>query len=116
MAQEQPLEMFEGENRTFSLAARDYANLPSNLTGKTITWTVGFPPYSPDFTDAIITKTGTVTDAAGGLYTVAVVPGDTNNLMDGNYMHQAFTTDNTGSVSVVTEGVFHLRRVVRPLT
>ena len=113
MAQNQLLEMFRGENRTFSLAARDYANNPSNLTGKTVTWKIAFPPYEPDWPEAIFTKTGTVTDAANGLFTVAVVPADTFYLSEGNYTHQAYTTDTSGSVSLVTEGLFHIRPVVR---
>jgi hypothetical protein len=114
--QEQLLECFAGENRTLSLAARDNSNNPSNLTSKTVTWGVSFPPYAPDWRDAIITKTGTVTDAANGLYTVALTPSDTQCLMEGNYTHQAYTTDGTGSVSIVTEGTFRLRRTIGPVT
>ena len=112
MASEQPLAVFAGENRTLSLQARDSSNNPSNLTGKTITWNVSFPPYSPDWRDAVITKTGTVTSASGGLYTVAILPTDTQCLMEGNYLHQAFTTDSGGSISVVTEGVFRIQRSI----
>ncbi len=116
MSQIQDIDLYQGENRTLSLAARDSSNLPSNLTGKTISWGVSFPPYAPDWQDSIITKTGTVTDAANGLYTVAILPSDTKCLMEGNYIHQAYTTDNAGSVSVVTAGTFRLRPIVRPIT
>ncbi len=116
MSQQQYLDLYKGENRTFNLAARDNANNPSDLTGKTVTWAIAFPPYCPEWTDALVTKTGTVTDAAGGLYTVAITPSDTKCLSDGTYTHQAYTTDNSGSVSVVTEGTFRLRATVRPLT
>ncbi len=112
MAQLQSVDMYAGENRTLNLAARDSSNTPSNLTGKTITWGVSFPPYSPDFRDAVITKTGTITNASGGLYTVALTPSDTQWLMNGNYTHQAYTTDSGGAVAVVTEGTFRLRRTV----
>jgi hypothetical protein len=112
LAQEQFLDIWLGENRTLSLQARDNANNPSDLTGKTVTWAVGFPPYEPDWPEPIITKTGTVTDAAGGLYTVAITPTDTKYMAAGNYTHQAYTTDNTGSVSVVTEGTFRLRGLI----
>ncbi len=115
MAQNQLLDMYRGENRTFALAARDNANNPTDLTGKTVTWGLAFPPYSPDWSDAIITKTGTVTDAANGLYTVAILPSDTCYLCEGNYIHQAYTTDNSGAISVVTQGTFHLRSIVRAL-
>ncbi len=113
MAQEQSIDIWMGENRTLSLAARDNANNPSDLTGKTVTWKVAFPPYEPDWPEPIITKTGTVTDATGGLYTITITPQDTCLLASGNYTHQAYTTDNAGSVSVVTDGTFRLRPIVR---
>lgn len=116
MPQQQFLDMYRGENRTFTLAARDNSNLPSDLTGVTVTWALSFPPYAPEWNEAIITKTGTVTDATGGLYTIAITPSDTRCMAEGNYTHQAYTTDDDGSVSVVTEGTFHLRATVRPLT
>ncbi len=114
MAQLQWLDIWQGENRTLALAARDNSNNPSDLTGKTITWSVSFPPYDPSLALALITKTGTITNAAGGLYTVAITPQDTQFMTGGNYIYQTFTTDGTGSVSVVTEGTFRLRPVVQP--
>ena len=116
MAQEQYLEVFRGENRTLSLAARDSSNNPKDLTGLTVTWAISFPPYMPEWNDALVTKTGTVTDATNGLYTVAITPTDTRNLEEGNYTHQAFTTDNSGSISIVTDGTFRLRSSIKPLT
>ncbi len=115
MAQEQFLDVFRSENRTLTLAARDNSNNPSDLTGKTVTWVLAYPPYDPDCPEGIITKTGTVTDATGGLFTIAIAPTDTRYLSAGNYTHQAYTTDTNGSISLVTEGTFRLRSVVSPL-
>ena len=116
MAQQQDLDVYVGENRTFSLAARDSTNTPVNLTNLTVTWGIAFPPYSPDDYCPIFTKTGTVTDAANGLYTVAVTPTDTKGLDDGDYVHQAYTTDTNGSVALVTAGVLHMHAMIRQLT
>ncbi len=116
MAQRQLIDIWQSENRVLPLAARDNSNLPSNLTGKTITWSVSFPPYDPALSLALLTKSGTITDAANGLYTIAITPQDTSCMTGGNYLYQTVTTDNTGSVSVVTEGTFRLREVVRPIT
>ncbi len=113
MAQDQYLDIYVGENRTLALAARDSSNTPSNLTNKTVTWGIAFPPYSPDDYVPIITKTGTVTDAANGLYTVAILPADTKWMCGGNYTHQAYTTDNTGSISLVTVGTIRLREIIQ---
>ena len=109
------VDLYQGENRTLALAARDTSNNPVDLTTKAITWEVAFPPYDPTLSQALITKTGTVTSASAGLYTVAIVPTDTSCLTPGNYMFQAFSTDNsTGSVSYVTYGTFRVRPVVMP--
>ncbi len=116
MAQKQWIDIWQGENRVLPLAARDNSNNASNLTGKTLTWVVSFPPYDPDLNLAILTKVGTITDASGGLYTIAITPEDTQCMTAGNYLYQTATTDNTGSVSIVTEGTFRLREIVRPLS
>jgi len=116
MAQKQFVDLYQGENRTLNLIARDNSNNPTDLTGKTITWAVAYPPYDPSLRQAVITKTGTITDAVNGLFTVAIIPNDTACLTGGNYEHQAYTLDNAGSVSVVTEGTFRLRCVVQPIT
>ena len=114
MANLQLCEVYQGEDRTLALQARDNSNNPTNLTGKTVTWSVSFPPYDPRISQALITKTGTVTSASTGGYTVTVTPGETACLTAGNYTHQAFTTDTTGAISYVTVGPFRVRRHIWP--
>lgn len=112
MAQTQHIDAFRETNRTVILAARDASNKPQNLTGLTITWLAGFPPLSPGCAQAVITKAGTITNAAGGLYTISLIPSDTMFLDSGNYAHQAFTTDGSGNIAVVTAGQLRLRSIV----
>jgi hypothetical protein len=107
MANREHLEVYAGENRTLTLHARDSANAPASLTGKTIAWYVGRPPWRPDNTCAIFTKTGTVVSASAGTFTVAVEPADTQYL-NGDYEHMAKTTDGSGNVEVVTQGRFRV--------
>ena len=110
----QLLEVYQGEDRTFNLAARDNSNNPTSLTGKTISWSISFPPYDPSISQALLTKTGNVTSASGGLYTVTITAGDTACLTAGNYGYQAFTTDTTGAISYVTVGPFRVRSHIWP--
>lgn len=115
MPQLQFLDVYQGENRTLALAARDNSNNPVDLTGQAVTWGVSFPPYDPSISQALLTKTGTVTNAPQGLYTVALTPDDTASLTDGNYTHQAFTTAAAdGSIAYVTYGTFRVRRHIWP--
>ncbi len=116
MANIQLVDIFQGENRTFNLQARDNSNNPANLTGKTLTFSVAFPPYDPGLSQAVITKTGTIVSASAGTYTVAITPTDTQFLDSGNYTHQTFTTDGAGLVSIVNEGIFRLQPIVQPIT
>lgn len=110
----QHLDLFAGEDRTPTLSARDSANAPASLTGKTIAWYVGRGPLWPDCTTAIFTKTGTIVGAAAGTFTVAVEPEDTQ-YMSGDYEHMAVTTVTaSGLVAVVTQGRFRVRPALVP--
>jgi len=108
----QHLEVYSGENRTFTLYARDSSNVPVSLTGKTITWYVGVRPNDPANVSAVFTKTGTITVAASGIFTVSVSAADTGSL-EGDYQHQATTTDGSGKVAVVCVGRL---RIIRDIT
>lgn len=105
MANVQHFDVFASENRTLTLYARDSGNEVVNLSGKTIQWVVGRRPRNIECTDAVITKSGTITDAAAGAFTVPVTPTDTQYLL-GDYLHQAETTDGSGLKAVVTVGRF----------
>lgn len=92
-------EISRGENRTLSFAARDGSNAVASLTSKTVTWRVA--EIGSDVT--LITKTGSVVSAAAGTFTVAITPSDTDG-REGDYQHQAITTDGSGNIAVVVAG------------
>ena len=105
----QHLDVYAGENRTATLYARDSDNAAVNLSGKTVQWVVGRRPRNLDCDAAVITKSGTITDAAGGAFTVAIIPTDTQYLR-GDYQHQAETLDGSGLKAIVTVGRFGVHR------
>lgn len=98
----QHLEVSAGETRTLSLKARDPSNLPLNLAGKTVSWRVGRSPRNLDSALSIFNKTGTVTNATAGEFTVPIALGDTQ-YMQGDYRHAA-VVDNV----VVVAGRFRV--------
>jgi hypothetical protein len=101
----QHLDVYAGENRTATLYARDSDIAVVSLSGKTVQWVVGRRPRDINCDAAVFTKTGTVTDASGGAFTVAILPADTQYL-EGDYRHQAETTDGSGLKAIVTVGRF----------
>lgn len=92
-------EIFRGENRTLSFAARDGSNAVASLTSKTVTWRVS--EIGSD--TPLFSKTGSVVSASAGTFTVAITPTDTDNL-EGDYTHQAITTDASSNIAVVVAG------------
>lgn len=92
-------EINAGENRTLSFAARDGSNAVASLTSKTVTWRVA----ERGATVPIFSKTGSVVSASAGTFTVAITPSDTTDL-EGDYDHQAITTDGSGNIAVVVVG------------
>lgn len=119
MANIQNLDYYNGTSRTLNLAARDESNNRVNLTGLTISWMLGRPPFAPWLVQSVLTKAGTITNAALGLFTVSLAPGDITLCWSGdeggNYIHQAFTTDASGHIAVVTAGQFRLRSILQPM-
>ncbi len=107
----QHLEVFAGEDRTPTLYAREFDNVVSNLTAKTVTWNVGRSPRNLDSSWPLLTKTGTVVSAPAGTFSVAITASDTQ-YMRGDYEHMATTTDADGNVVVVTQGRFRVRNSI----
>lgn len=87
----QNLLMREGEDRVFTLYARDWSNLPLSLTGASIEWRVGKPPYNTKSSCPTFTKGATVTDSANGVMQVAVSAADTLYRF-GDYRHELWVT------------------------
>jgi len=140
MANYQDLDIYAGETRTLTLYARTPENEMQDLTLQDIAWFVSYPLWTPDQMSPVLQKTGTVTDAATGTFTVTLNPPDTVPL-EGNYNHVAlaitdgaiqftsdadddidfisddgdvitFVSDSDGYTLVVTSGTLHIRRSV----
>ena len=108
MANIQNLAMAAGETRTFTLYARDPDNAVQSLSGLTVSWRVGAPPWDPVSENPVFTKTGTVVSAAAGSFTVALTNDDTIDL-EGDLLHQAVTSSGV----VVVAGTLHIRPGLR---
>ena len=106
------LTMKQGEDRTFSLQARDWANAPLNLSGASISFRVGKSPYSRSESWPTFTKTGTVQSAVSGTYTVSVSAADTTYL-EGDYSFQGWVTTVSGQVVEATEGRFRIQPYIQ---
>jgi len=100
-------DVYQGEDRTLTVAARNNANAALSLTGATLSWRVGRNPYRLDSSWPIFTKTGTISDSANGQFTVSISAVDTQ-YMAGDYMHQGWATIS-GQTYVVAEGRFRVR-------
>lgn len=108
MANVQAIELYAGDDLTTTLAARDTANAALSLTGKTVAWYVGRSPWHPDWSNALISKTGTTVSASGGTFSVPLVPADTQYL-SGDYEHVAIvTTTSSGLQTVGVRGRFRV--------
>lgn len=70
--------MYRGDDRTVSLAVKDSDGDAFNLTNCTINMYIK-EEIDDLNAEAIISKTGTITDAAGGIVEFYLVPSDTNN-------------------------------------
>lgn len=111
----QPLDVYQGTNQTLTLFARNASNGVQSLTGMTLAWRVGYPPIDPNNPDSVLTKTGTISSASAGSYTVAIVPADTTYL-EGDYLHETFATlTSTGVITVVNRGRFRVRPILVPV-
>jgi hypothetical protein len=97
------------KNQNFEMVAGDTKNVVvtvagTDLTGATIKWAL---KKSVSSTVANVSKTTSdgisISDAAGGVFTIALAPADTVNLKN-DYYHEAEVTDQQGNVSTVMTG------------
>jgi len=107
MANRVILEVYQGEDRTLTIEARNNLNAALSLTGATLSWRVGRNPYRLDSSWPIFTKTGSISDSANGGFTVSISAADTQ-YMAGDYLHQGWATIS-GQTYVVAEGMFRVR-------
>lgn len=104
-------DVYQGEDRTLTLNARNNSNAPLSLTGAVLSWRVGKNPFRLDSSWPIFTKTGTITDSDDGVFTVSVSATDTQ-YMSGDYSHQAWVTISAQTY-LVAAGRFRVRPYIQ---
>jgi hypothetical protein len=77
-----------------TITAQDQDAAAINLSGATVTWYLKRKVSDA----ALITKTGSITGAASGIFTVTLTDTDTAGL-DGTYLHEAKIVDASGNIS-----------------
>lgn len=104
----QNFDIAAGETRTLTMYARDADNAVQSLSGLTVQWRVGAPPWDPQSDSPTLTKTGSIVSAAAGSFTVSLTYDDTY-LLEGDFLHQAVTSSGL----VVVTGRLHVRQGIR---
>lgn len=99
MASHKRYVLYAGTDRTLSLVARDDNGDILNLTGGTLAFRLARNPG--DSTE--VSKTGSITTAASGTFTVALTDGDTTDL-EGDYYYNVLASIS-GTDTMCTEGV-----------
>ncbi len=112
----QDIELWAGDTRTETVTVTNSAGSAQNLTGLTLRWVVR--RHSRAGTIVISKSTGsgiTITNAAGGIFQIALSPADTKNL-EGEYYHEASGVDSGGNVSTLLIGTLTVNKsaVVEP--
>ncbi len=104
----QHVRIWAGDAKNLNVTALDDDGGALNLTGGTLTWILRQDARSGP---VLLTKTIgsgiTVTNAAGGLFTVALVEADTQDLA-GSYYHECVFEDSGGNPSTILTGNFIL--------
>lgn len=100
MANKQNFTLTMGEDRTLSMTARDSTGAVLNLTGATITFRMGRVGEA-----SLLTKTGSITTAASGTFTVALTDSDADPTLyrARNYTYQVLITIS-GTTTVGVSG------------
>jgi hypothetical protein len=108
-------QVIAGVNATLTAHARTEGNGIFSLTGVSLDFRVGRSPRRLDSAWPIFDVTGTVVDSSNGVFTVALIPTNTQ-WMSGDYQHETWATDGSGNLSVVSEGRFRVRDPISSLS
>ena len=112
MATSQNISVFQGNSLTITVTCVDAAGAAKSLIGAAITWALGAKAKSaPTITKAIGSGV-TVTDAAGGVFEVALDPADTSALSAKSYYHEAKVTDGGGRVATIMTGTATIKEAM----
>jgi hypothetical protein len=94
--------IWAGTDRTLSLVARDDNGDILNLTGATLAFRLARNPGD----SAVVSKSGTITSAASGTFTVALTDGDTDDL-EADYYYSVLASIS-GTDTMCAEGVIRI--------
>lgn len=97
--------MFAGDDLTLTVTVKETDGTATTITSAAISWKAS---KSNSKTAAITKSTAaggvTITNGAGGIFTVSLDPADTTSL-EGDYIHEAQITFSNGDVRTVLRGV-----------
>ena len=97
---DQNIELWGTEDKTLTFTVDNGdGSTAVDITGVTITWKAAHHPQGT----AAVSKTGTITNAANGVFTVTLADTDISSL-DGVYWHEARMRDGSGNDTVVATG------------
>lgn len=102
------IDAYQGDARTLTFVARDYANNVVNLTGAAVTWMIGVPNGG-----YALSKAATIVSAAAGTFSVALQSSDTANIPPRDWAMQARAIIS-GAETTVLRGRFRLRAIIDP--
>lgn len=91
--------LYQGDDRTLTF------DVSSDITGVTIAWELRKRVGG----NAVLTKVGTITNAASGDFSVTLTDTDTADLL-GDYFHKAILTDASNNTVTVSLGVLTFKR------
>ena len=100
----QNVTMYAGDHKNLVVTVTNAAGAAVNLTGATIRWVLAKSAGSAVVVDKSTGGHGiTITPGTGGVFTVALVPADTEGLL-GVYYHEASVVDTLSNVITVLTG------------
>lgn len=111
--EDQRIQMYLRDDRTLSLVVNDHNDVPVDLTGAKITFTVKSKMSDPDDQSVFQKKNSAaggsdseikVLDPAGGSAEIYIVPVDTESVDPGNYMWDVQITLANGKTYTVLRG------------
>jgi hypothetical protein len=95
--------IYKGESKSLQFSIKNSNGHPANLAGGVATWRL-----AATFTSAtLLTKAGVVTNAAGGIVTVALDEVDTDALNVGKYIYE-LVLEIDGSTIVAAQGTIDI--------
>jgi len=103
--------MYAGDDKALVVTVKDADDAVVNLASATIKWQAA---RSLGKSSAISKSTSNgieITDAAGGVFEIALAAADTEDL-SGNYQHEAEVTFADGSISTVLSGTMKVIPVI----